>query len=260
MFLLEFSVLGNARKARDTLELAFQNRSTPVTLIHEARQKLEMRLLRDTLKKQQEMSLSDHEEQEMEQDDSSHDYGSATNAPRKKLAKLTGVGEKSEAPMFRVPKGSPGILKLPQVSKNASFEIYQDVIEFPSTSAAENQVKTKHIADEFANDPDYQALFGYFNQHSRSDIHMNISENVHKKANKNFGLKDLPEIEPGDDFEIFTDEIEKPTRSAPLMENVLSSKKKEESKPRLCSQKSICRDELSIEEYYASIIEKQEIF
>lgn len=92
--------LGNSTKARDMLNLGLHNRAVPINVIHEASQKLEMRLMRDTLKQQKMMSLSDHEEQDMDYDED-EDNVYVPNAPRKKLAKLTGIGEKREAPMFR---------------------------------------------------------------------------------------------------------------------------------------------------------------
>jgi hypothetical protein len=99
-------------KARDQLEFGLRNRATPINLIHEAQQKLEMRLMRDTLRQPQH-NLSDHEEQDM---DHGNDDMFTPYAPRQQLAKLKGVGEKSEAPMFRVPKG-----KLVLRDKNTPF-------------------------------------------------------------------------------------------------------------------------------------------
>lgn len=89
-------------KARDRLEFGLRNRATPINVIHEAQQKLEMRLMRDTLREQKH-NLSDHEEQDM---DHAEDMFTTPCASRQQLARLKGIGERSEAPMFRIPRGN----------------------------------------------------------------------------------------------------------------------------------------------------------
>lgn len=116
-----------------------------------------MRLMRDTIRQRKTMNGSDNfEEQEMDHGDDDN-YGFTPCAPRKQLAKLTGIGENNEAPMFRVPKGPAGVLKLPQSSTNASFEILEDESDVPQAPAFETPIKkTGRIAEEFESDPDYQ--------------------------------------------------------------------------------------------------------
>lgn len=153
VFCIYVSDSGNSTKAREMLDFGLQNRATPITVIHEARERLEMRLMFITLQKTQLHDLSDYEERDMDQDDDIL----ATNAPRQQLAKLEGVGEHLEAPMFRIPKGSTGMLQMQQTNINASFEIYEDEPEVSQTLVvAPSSNKTGRIAEEFEDDPEYQ--------------------------------------------------------------------------------------------------------
>lgn len=75
---------------------------------------------------------------------------------------------------------------------------------------------------------------------------------------KNFGLKDLPELPAGDDFEIFDEEAESSSSTKQPPKRQALGEKKKEPKMKLCLRREICLNEFSIEEAYVKMIESKQ--
>ena len=148
----------NWNKAREMLDLGLNNLAKPIEELQEARKKLELRLMRDSVKQQR---LNTSTSSDMDCDDEETRLNALPQVPRKALGRLVGVGTSSEAPMFRFAHGSPGAIAKTrpgaQALSNDSFEIFTNVPP-PLDDAQEAQTSSGvgRIADEFANDPEYQ--------------------------------------------------------------------------------------------------------
>lgn len=160
----------NANKAREKLELGIHNRAMPLDVLHEARDRLEKRLMRDTMMLKPEDG-SDHEELDMDQSADEQEPASVSEwstarrprpATRRPIGRLRGLGDASEAPMIRKAFETPlGPLRgLPQSTPQASFQVYVDN-DTPRQQPSTSRPTEKRLADEFAEDPDYQVSSGF---------------------------------------------------------------------------------------------------
>ncbi|KAI6243884.1 BUB1 N-terminal domain-containing protein [Aphelenchoides fujianensis] len=251
-----YDSFGNPNKARETLELGFNNRATPVSLLHEAKNTLEMRLMRDAMLQQQ-ADHSDHEEQDMERSGSCAEWASGPKAP-----------------MFRIPRGNPGVVRSKlQVAANDSFEVLADEPPPAAPAPSASTAADWSTAREFADDPEFQAsdlpsihlsdcslqaLFGFFFDHAaKPGCHLTISENLHDARRC---PKDRPEsLAPlpiyGDDFEVY-DEAKAVDGGGGDAKPAGSSAQK---KARLYARKEFFASGLSIEENFLRFLEEQKL-
>ncbi|CAD5234211.1 unnamed protein product [Bursaphelenchus xylophilus] len=252
-----YDTMKNARKARETLELGIRNCAVPVDLIHEARDRLEMRLMRDcVLAKNQDDS--DYEEMDMDHSEDPEFDHTVYTQPRRPIARLQGIGDAGEAPMIRKALSTPlgPIRGLPQSTPQPSFEIFTDTPQQTPRQATTSRTR-KRLAEEFEQDPDYMSLFGFFDHRPKSTLHLYIDENNPKPINwKECGVKEIMETpNPEAEFEIFCDNPPDPPKSIAMVPKTpISGPVKAKMKLR----KDFAL-EMSIEEGYAMLIENKKI-
>lgn len=129
--------------------LGVHMRASPLTVLNQATDLLEARLLRDSLKIQNSSDMEDNGDDVLFSDDDLPE--------RQTFARLKGIGKSKVAPIIRVPNGPPGVLKSKKQSEN-NFEIYVDTTEVETEIPKDTpNFKEIRLADELASDPDYQA-------------------------------------------------------------------------------------------------------
>ncbi|KAI6173838.1 Mitotic checkpoint serine/threonine-protein kinase BUB1 beta [Aphelenchoides besseyi] len=245
-----YDAFGNSNRAREILDLAFKNRAVPISTLHDAKNKLEMRLMRDTMLITQTADDSDHEEQDMEWEDESRE-SIVPSAPRKTFGRLRGVGDRSEAPMFRIARGSPGVIQSKvQVAMNDSFEIFTDDQPPAAPQTPTSSIPEWSTANEFADDPEYQALFGFFHAAPRPGCHLTITENLHdpRRCPTETSTQSTYPIY-GDDFEVYDEKSQSSNGTSKLKVDV--------KKPKMCVEKKLIKSGISVEENYVNFIEQQ---
>lgn len=123
-------------------------RALPLPSLHKAIDEFEARVLRDSLlKSDSDMEGNNNNDEVFFSDDE--------DCPRQTFGRLRGIGSSQIAPVIRVPNGPPGVLK----SKNKSGKNFDIFIDSVSSTEDISEERYKSIADELANDPDYQVVF-----------------------------------------------------------------------------------------------------
>ncbi|CAD5229592.1 unnamed protein product [Bursaphelenchus okinawaensis] len=253
-----YDTMKNSKKAREILQLGISNCAVPIDLLHEARDRLEMRLVRDCVLAKN-LDDSDYEEMDMDHsEDPDFDY-SAYTQPRRPIARLQGLGDTGEAPMIRKALSTPlgPIRGLPQMTPQPSFEILADTPVQQTPRQTTGSKKAKRLADEFAEDPDYMSLFGFFDHRPKANLHLHTDENNPRPSNwKECGVKEIIETAiPEAEFEIYSDEPETQPKAAPI---VPKTPRTGPVKAKMKLRKDFAL-EMSIEEGYAMLIENNKV-
>ncbi|KAI1716357.1 mad3/BUB1 homology region 1 domain-containing protein [Ditylenchus destructor] len=169
-----YQAVGWWNRAREKLQLGIKMCATPLPSIYTARDELEATALRVSLKESQD---SDSDEGEPEA------FGAGSN--RKTLGMLRALGRRKMAPIFRHPQGPPGkIAKTPMTPAQKSFEVFMDPTPEANIKVNSTVKKGNRIADELRDDPDYQALFGFFDDREKIDLQLTNEENMSKSSRK----------------------------------------------------------------------------
>ncbi|KAH7694938.1 Mitotic checkpoint serine/threonine-protein kinase BUB1 beta, partial [Aphelenchoides avenae] len=157
-----YEAMGWAGRAKEILALGFKNDAAPHEELQWAHEQLEKRIVLATQAVDSDMDQSDDE-----QPDSS----------RIAVSRLRGLGPYKRAPIMRRAIGPPGTVPATPVAQK-TFEIFVEE-EQPVIEEKPKRAMGSDIAQELDGDPDYQSLFGFFDDRSKADLQLSVKENLH---------------------------------------------------------------------------------
>jgi len=232
-----YQMIGLVNKAREKLRLGLKMCAMPLQLIHLAIDEFEAQVMRSTL----------------ENSNTDDDLVDNPDVTRETLGKLRGLGRKHFAPIVRTTHGSPGVVSKPLTLKRKAddtFNVFIDDVtensELIEKPEDETRKRMSRIIEEFANDSDYQALFGSFDPKEKFDLDFTNKENVIRlpKIETEFSILEDREINP--EYSVYVDTDEKCDKG---------SAKATRLKPKLILRKELIKS-MSLEEAYKRRIEK----